>query len=351
MPEDFNGSGVIANKKILKSQNVIIDAIQKQKVAIIALLVVMAIITFIQPNFFTWGNMFDIVRVVSIKGIMAIGMTKVLLTGGIDLSIGSTFALSGVVAASLSYGAQSLFVTSNMVTLPFFGVIIAALGVGALIGLINGLVITYMRIEPFIATLAMMSFARGLTYLYSGGFPINFTPMPPSFAWIGQGGIGFLPVPSLFFILTILVGAYLLRYTAYGRSLYAIGGNRESARLSGIHVKKNICLTYVLMGVLAGFSGAIMTSRVASASPIAGMGYEMDVIAGVVIGGTLQSGGRGSIFGTVIGVFIFGVIENGLNIIGIPTYYKLIIKGLIIVIAIGSKAIVPKLVKKGGKKI
>ncbi len=224
-----------------------------------------------------------------------------------------------------------------------------AILIGAAIGAVNGLIITKMKVEPFIATLAMMSFARGLTYLYTGGYPINFKPMPANFSWVGQGFLGATPAPSVFFVLFILAGGFLLRYTGLGRSLYAIGGNPQAARLSGVNVNRNVCLTYMLMGALAAIAGVIMASRVASASPIAGEGYEMDVIAGVVIGGTLLTGGRGSIFGTVIGVFIFGVIENGLNIIGVPTYYKLIIKGLILVMAIGYKSVVPLVSKRRAK--
>ena len=166
-----------------------------------------------------------------------------------------------------------------------------------------------MKVEPFIATLAMMTFARGVTYLYTGGYPINFKPLPDDFAWLGKGEILGIPVPAVVFILVIAARSARL-YTAYGRSLFAIGGNKEAARLSGIATEKNLCVTYILMGVLSGLAGIIMTSRVASASAVAGESYEMDVIAGVVLGGTLQTGGKGSVAGSVIGVFVFGVIEK-----------------------------------------
>lgn len=306
-----------------------------------ALLLLMVIMSVIAPNFLSQGNLLDILRVNSIKGIMSIAMTLVLLTGGIDLSVGSTFAVSGAVTASLIMGGYSDYITSNLFKCNTYLAILIGLGAAALIGLINGLVITRLKVEPFIATLAMMIFARGITYLYTGGYPINFKPIPDDFAWFGKGYVGAIPSPAIIFLLVVLGGGWLLKYTAFGRSLYAIGGNRETARLSGIPVKRNICLTYVLMGVMAGLAGIIMTSRVASASAVAGESYEMDVIAGVVLGGTLQSGGKGSVFGTVIGIFIFGVIENGLNILGMPTYFKLIIKGIVIIIAVGGSYLLP----------
>lgn len=321
-------------------------ALRPHAVILSALAVLMIVMSIVAPNFLTAGNLLDIVRVNSIKGIMCIGMTMVLLTGGIDLSVGSIFAVSGAVTASLIQGSYSDYITSNLLKCNIVLAVLAGLTVGALLGLVNGFVISKMKVEPFIATLAMMTFARGVTYLYTGGYPINFKPIPKSFAWFGKGYVWKIPVPALIFFLVIAGGWFLLRYTKFGRSLFAIGGNREAARLSGISISRNICLTYMVMGILSGLAGIIMTSRVASASAVAGESYEMDVIAGVVLGGTLQSGGKGTILGTVIGVFLFGVIENGLNILGLPTYFKLIIKGLVIILAIGGRHLVPG--KKGG---
>lgn len=323
------------------------QGIRPHRMILLALALLMVIMSAVAPNFLSQGNMLDIVRVNSIKGIMSIAMTLVLLTGGIDLSVGSTFAVSGAVAASLIAGGYSDYITSQVFKCNVYGAILIALAAAALIGLVNGVVITKMKVEPFIATLAMMIFARGITYLYTGGYPINFKPIPEEFAWLGKGYLGPIPAPAVIFAAVVLAGGYLLKYTSFGRSLFAIGGNREAARLSGIRVERNICLTYVLMGVLSGLAGIIMTSRVASASAVAGESYEMDVIAGVVLGGTSQMGGKGSVFGTVIGIFIFGVIENGLNILGLPTYFKLIIKGLVIILAIGCRYMIPE--KKKGK--
>ncbi len=323
-------------------------ALKPHLIIIVALMLLMVIMSAVAPNFLTKGNLLDILRVNSIKGIMSIAMTLVLLTGGIDLSVGSTFAVSGAVTASLLVGSYSDYITSNLFKCNTGLAIIIGLLAGALIGLVNGLVITRLKVEPFIATLAMMIFARGITYLYTGGYPINFKPIPDAYAWLGKGYVGAVPVPAVVFGLVVLGGGWLLKYTSFGRSLFAIGGNRETARLSGIRVERNICITYVLMGVMAGLAGIIMSSRVASASAVAGDSYEMDVIAGVVLGGTLQSGGKGSVIGTVIGIFIFGIIENGLNILGLPTYFKLIIKGLVIIIAVGGRYLIPEQ-KKGGR--
>lgn len=324
--------------------------LRKHAVTLAALILLMVVMSLTAPNFLTRGNLLDIVRVNSIKGIMSIAMTFVLLTGGIDLSVGSTFALSGAVAASMIAGGYSDYVTSNLWKCNTFLAIGIALLAAGLIGLANGLIITKLKVEPFIATLAMMIFARGLTYLYTGGYPVNFKPIPEDFAWFGKGYLGAIPAPAVFFAVTAAAGGWILRYTAFGRSLFAIGGNREASGLSGLPVEKNICMTYVIMGVMSGLAGIIMTSRVASASAVAGESYEMDVIAGVVLGGTLQSGGKGSVLGTVIGIFIFGVIENGLNILGLPTYFKLLIKGLVIILAVGGRYLAPEKKMKHGKK-
>lgn len=335
-------------KNIILSRAV--RGLRPHAVTLAALVILILLMSFLAPNFLTSGNLIDIIRINSIKGIMCIGMTFVLLTGGIDLSVGAVFAVSGAVAASFISGSYSDYVTSNLFKCSTVIAVLIGLAAAAVLGLINGIVISKMKVEPFIATLAMMTFARGVTYLYTGGYPINFKPLPDDFAWLGKGAVFGIPVPALIFILVIAGGGFLLKYTAYGRSLFAIGGNSEAARLSGVSTEKNLCVTYVIMGVLSGLSGIIMTSRVASASAVAGESYEMDVIAGVVLGGTLQTGGKGSVTGTVIGIFVFGVIENGLNILGLPTYFKLIIKGLVIILALGGRYIVPRKRKEGKTK-
>lgn len=342
-----------AEKKKLQKNNIlstVVRGVKPHAVILAALILLIVLMSFLAPNFLTPGNMIDIIRINSIKGIMCIGMTFVLLTGGIDLSVGAIFAVSGAVAASFISGSYSDYVTSQIFKCNTLLAILIGLAAAAVLGLINGIVISKMKVEPFIATLAMMTFARGITYLYTGGYPINFKPLPDDFAWFGKGDVLGVPVPAVIFILIIAGGGFILRYTSYGRSLFAIGGNRVAARLSGIETDRNLCITYVIMGVLSGLAGIIMTSRVASASAVAGESYEMDVIAGVVLGGTLQTGGKGSVAGTVIGVFVFGVIENGLNILGLPTYFKLIIKGLVIILALGGRYILPERKKEGNTK-
>lgn len=336
-----------SNTRLTRTSKLFAD-IRPHLFLLMVLAILMIALTFTAPNFLTKGNLMDILRVNSIKGIMSIGMTLVLLTGGIDLSVGSVFAFSGAVAASFVMGSYSDYPTSQVLKMPVLAAVLLALAAGGLLGMINGVVVTRLKVEPFITTLAMMTFARGLTYLYTGGYPINFKPMPEMFAWFGKGYVAGLPTPTFLFIVVSLVMMYVLKYTTFGRSLYAIGGNRETARLSGLKVESNITLVYTIMGVLSGLAGVIMTSRVAAAAASAGESYEMDVIASVVLGGTLQSGGKGTILGTVIGIFIFGVIENGMNILGMPTYYKLLIKGAVIILALGYRVMAQG--KKGKRR-
>jgi ribose/xylose/arabinose/galactoside ABC-type transport system permease subunit len=265
-------------------------------------------------------------------------MTIVILTGGIDLSVGSTFALAAVVTASLIPGSFSDAPFALGLHLPVPLAILVGLAVGTVIGFVNGFIIAKSRVEPFIVTLATMAFVRGLTYLFTGGFPTIFRPMPPEFEWVGQGYVLGLPTPTIFFALVIAIGIWITRRTTFGRSVYAIGGNEEASRLSGIKVQWIKIHAYSLMGALAGLSGIILSSRVAAAQPTAGLTYELDVIAAVVIGGTSLLGGRGSIMSTVLGVFILGVISNGLNIVGVPTYYQYVIKGLLLIFAVGLDA-------------
>lgn len=315
-----------------------LSRLSDQLVPGVFLLILIAGLSLLSPNFLSLSNFLDIARVVSIIGIMAVGMTLVILTGGIDLSVGATFALAAVVTASFIPGSFSDAPTSVGLDLPVPLAIAAGLIAGALIGLVNGFIIAKSRVEAFIVTLATMAFVRGLTYLYTGGFPTLFRPMPPAFEWVGQGYVFGLPTPTIFFALVIAMGLWITRRTTFGRSIYALGGNEEAARLSGINVQRVKIQAYTLMGALAALSGIILSSRVAAAQPTAGLSYELDVIAGVVIGGTSLLGGRGSVMSTVLGVFILGVISNGLNVIGVPTYYQYVAKGLLLIIAVGLDA-------------
>ena len=299
------------------------------------LLALVIVLGLIAPGFFSIGNFLDVTRVVSIIGIMAVGMTFVILTGGIDLSVGSTFALAGAITSALVVGAysDSPFVTDFRLPVP--AAIAVGLAVGAGVGFLNGTIIAKTRIEPFMATLGTMIFVRGLVYLVTGGYPVLFeSPIDPGFGWLGQGYVLGLPTPTVFFAAVIVVCWWISQRTTFGRGVYATGGNEQAAWLSGIDVGRTRVLAYTLLGGLAALSGIILSSRVAAGSPVAGIGYELDVIAGVVIGGTSLFGGRGTIVGTVIGVFILGVITNALNILGVSTDIQYITRGLLLVTAV-----------------
>ena len=249
-------------------------------------------------------------------------MTFVILTGGIDLSVGSILALSGIVCAGLM---------KNHSVAPFIA-ILAALGVGITLGLVNGLLITIGKIAPFVVTLGMTTIARGLTLIYSKGYPIS--GFDSKFRQLGGGYILGIPIPVLIFLSMIALGWFFLNHTRLGRYTYAIGGNEETVKLSGINVKFFKTLVYMIVGLMAGLSSIILASRLNSAEAVAGQGYELDVIAAVVIGGTSLSGGRGSIIGTLIGALLIGTINNGMNLLGISPYFQQVVKGLLIIGAV-----------------
>jgi len=288
---------------------------------IFAFVIICIALSFLSPAFLRVTNILNVIRQTSIYGIMAVGITFVILTGGIDLSVGSMLALSGIVlAGSIKAG------------LPLFPVILLTLAVGTAAGLVNGLVITQGKITPFVATLGMMSIARGLTLIYSKGYPIS--GFSAEFRFIGGGSVFGLPFPIILFLITILIAWLVLNHTKFGRYTYAIGGNEETVKLSGINVNFYKTLVYMTSGLTAGLSALILTARLNSAEPIAGTGYELDVIAAVVIGGTSLNGGRGTVWGTLIGALLIGVINNGMNLLGISPYFQLIVRGLIIIFAV-----------------
>ncbi len=284
----------------------------------IAFIVVIVILSIICPSFLTWKNLLNIVRKSSIHGVMAIGMTFVILTAGIDLSVGSVLALTGVLCAGFEHAG-----------LPVVVIVIATLGIGAVIGSVNGLIITKGKVTPFVVTLGMMSVARGLAHIYTDGQPIS--GFGERFRYIGGGDFFYVPVPIIIFIFTLLIAALILRDTRLGRYTYAIGGNEEAVWLSGINVDRFKIAVYAISGLTAALGAVILTSRLNAGESIAGVGYELDVIASVVIGGTSLMGGRGSVWGTFIGALLIGVIDNGMNLLIIPAYWQLIVKGSIIV--------------------
>ncbi|OBR63588.1 ribose ABC transporter permease [Paenibacillus oryzae] len=289
---------------------------------LIGLCIIIIILIIASPNFLTLNNILNIFRQVSINALIAFGMTFVILTGGIDLSVGAILALSGALTAGMMGAGVD----------PMTAVLIGVLA-GGVMGAINGLLITKARIAPFIATLATMTIFRGLALVYTDGRPITGFNSE-AFTMIGGGYFFGVPVPVI--LMLILFGGlfFVLRKTTFGRNVYAIGGNEEAARLSGIKTGRFKVYVYTLTGVLSALAGIILTSRLNSAQANAGMGYELDAIAAVVLGGTSLSGGRGWIVGTLIGALIIGVLNNGLNLLGVSSFYQQVVKGLVILLAV-----------------
>ena len=289
--------------------------------SLIGLALLCVIITFVSPAFMTLSNITNVFTQVSTNAIIAVGMTFVILTGGIDLSVGSTVAISGAFAASIIKS------TNNV----FLAIIVAGI-VGIVIGLINGLLISKGKLQAFIATLATMTIFRGVTLVFTNGTPIS--KLSESFVNIGNGKLGFIPIPVVITVIVFIIAVYVLTETRFGRYLYALGGNEDSARLSGINTNKIKTLVYVISGFASSIAGVIIASRIGSASPNAGTGFELDAIAAVVIGGTSLAGGEGRITGTLIGALIIGVLNNGLNLMNVSPFYQSIVKGLVILIAV-----------------
>lgn len=303
--------------------------------ALIFLIVLCVIFAVLEPVFLKPVNIFNVLRQVSIYGLLAIGMTFVILTAGIDLSVGSLLALAGLVAAAVEKGSTGLLTGAAAGEASGYGLpaaVAAAVTVGLLGGLLQGLAISKLKVPPFIVTLGGLSAFRGAALVFSGGQPIS--AFREEYRWWGQGMVGPVPVPVIIFLVFAVIAFVVLRYTKYGRRIYAVGGNQEAARLSGLNVDRLILSVYVIIGFFAGLSGYILSARLNSAEQVAGVGYELTVIAGVVIGGTSLFGGEGGVFGTVIGVLLIGVLANGLTLLNVSSYYQQIIIGLIIVFAV-----------------
>ncbi|MCG7630019.1 ribose ABC transporter permease [Epibacterium sp. MM17-32] len=289
---------------------------------LIGLIVVSILMGFASENFFSVSNIMNVLRQVSIVGILAVGMTFVILTGGIDLSVGAVMALSGTLAAGLMV---------NM-AMPGWVGLLAGLGVGVGLGLFNGAMVAWGRMPAIIVTLATMGIARGLGLLYSGGYPIS--GIPSWISWFGIGRIGIVPVPVIAMVVIYALAWVLLQRTAFGRHVYAIGGNELAAKLSGVKTQFIKLSVYGISGLTSAFAALILTGRLMSGQPNAGVGFELDAIAAVVLGGTAIAGGRGLILGTLIGAVLLGILNNGLNLMGINPYLQDVIKGLIILLAI-----------------
>ncbi|EEW26183.1 ABC transporter permease [Rhodobacter ferrooxidans] len=297
---------------------------------LVALVLVCVILAFANEYFLTTRNLVNVLRQTSINGILAIGMTFVILTRGIDLSVGSVVALAGVVSASFATTATTAMVPGG----PYPAVFALAIGVlvGVVCGLINGVIVAFFRVPSFVATLGMLSAARGLTLLYAGGKPVP--ALTDSFRYIGTESILGVPMPVVLFALVFFASLWVLTSTRFGRHVYAAGGNPHAARVSGVNVNRVRLLVYVISGGLAGAAGMILAARTGSALTQAGIAYELDAIAAVVIGGTSLSGGVGKVTGTLIGALLIAVVNNGLDLMGVESYYQQVIKGMLIVAAV-----------------
>ncbi|MEZ5861496.1 MAG: ABC transporter permease [Geminicoccaceae bacterium] len=303
---------------------------------LIFLLVLMGVFALLEPRFLSPLNLFNVMRQVSIYGLLAIGMTFVILTRGIDLSVGSLLAFAGLVAAAVAKGGfESRFAVGTAAEAAGYGwflAMLAALAVGTVCGGLQGLAITRLKVPPFVVTLGGMSAFRGAALLFAGGGPIS--GFDDGYRWWGQGYVGPIPVPVVIFAIAAVIAAIALRYTRFGRNVYAVGGNPEAARLSGLDVDRITLSVYVIIGFMAGLGGFVLSARLNSAEAVAGLTYELTVIAGVVIGGTSLFGGIGTIFGTVIGTLLIGVLLNGLVLNNVSSYVQQIIIGVIIVLAV-----------------
>tara|TARA_Y100001960_G_scaffold306149_1_gene361027 strand:+ start:1293 stop:2276 length:984 start_codon:yes stop_codon:yes gene_type:complete len=308
-----------SGKKLLSKEWLI-----EQK-SLIALLFLIVVVSFLNPNFFTVDNILNILRQTSVNAIIAVGMTLVILTAGIDLSVGSVLALCGAFAASLI-----------AMEVPVLIAVPTALVAGAALGAISGIIIAKGKVQAFIATLVTMTLLRGVTMVYTDGRPIStgFTDTADAFAWFGTGYALGIPVPVWLMVIVFAAAWFLLNHTRFGRYVYALGGNESATRLSGIDVDRVKIGVYAICGLLAALAGIIITSRLSSAQPTAGMGYELDAIAAVVLGGTSLMGGKGRIMGTLIGALIIGFLNNALNLLDVSSYYQMIAKAVVILLAV-----------------
>lgn len=285
------------------------------------LILILFVASFLSESFLSFMNITNLARQVSIIGIIGVGMTFVILTGGIDLSVGTNVAMTGALAATIVQKTQS-------VTL---GIVVAIL-VGGSIGMVNGTLITKAKLPPFIVTLGTMVLLRGMVLVFTQGSPI--ATKSQSFNFIGKGYILGLPLPVIILLGVYAAGFIILKYTKFGRTVYGVGGNEEASRLSGINTSLSITKVYVISGILAGLAGLILTGRLGSAQPTAGTGYELDAIAAVILGGTSLSGGVGSVLATLAGVTILGVLDNILVLMNVNPFASDIVKGTVIILAV-----------------
>ena len=305
------------------------DILQKYGALFTLILVVLAL-AIISPDFRTMDNFMKLLRQASVNGLIAFGMTAVILTGGIDLSVGSTLAVSSLVCAMMMKAGIDPIVS-----------MIAALALGIGLGCISGVLVTKGRLQPFIATLITMTVYRGLTLILSGGKPVSNLiaagdtgASAAVFSGFGKGMLWEIPVPVIIFAICFVIFLFVLSRTVTGRRIYATGSNEKAARLAGVNTDSIKLFVYAISGMFAAIGGLVILSRLGSAQPTAGQGYELDAIAAVALGGTSMSGGRGTLYGTLIGVLIIAVLNNGLNILDVSSYYQDVVKGVVILLAV-----------------
>jgi len=304
------------------SRNAVTEAIRANLGIIVVIAIIGAVLSLLSPVFLSPYNLRTVLLEITTNMYIALGMTLVMILGGIDLSVGSIVAMSG----TLTVG----FMAFNHVPLPI--AVALGLALGGVTGLLNGLIVAYFKLPSFIVTLGMLNVARGVAYVYSGGHSTRM--MDPIFTDIGSGYLWVLPLPVVYMIVLIGVFVVLLNRTKFGTYVYAIGGNRESARLSGVPIKKVEIATFAISGFLAAFAGLVLSARMFSGQPSVGIGYELDAIAACVLGGASLAGGIGRISGTLFGAIVIGIISNGLVLINVSSFWQLIVKGVIILIAV-----------------
>jgi len=302
---------------------VIVNTLKKY-VSVVSLVVLVAVVTIVNPAFVDLGNILNVFKQITVNGLIAYGMTFVILSAGIDLSVGSIVGLTGIILGLLIKSGVSDALA-----------ILVALVLGVLLGTVNGVLIAKIKLQPFIATLSTMAMYRGLTMIISNAIPyMDLNKTAPLLDAFSQGQILGVPVPMLIFFLFLFILYVVLQKTVFGKGVYAIGGNETVARLSSVPVDRVKTTVYAISGFLCALAGVILTSRLSSAQPTAGEGFEMDAIAAVVIGGTSMSGGKGKIVGTFLGVIIIGVLNNALNILGVSAFYQQFVKGVVILLAV-----------------
>lgn len=301
--------------------NTVISSSLRKLGPLFALLVIVIIISMASPVFLQPNNLMNIIVQVAVIAVIASGATFIILTGGIDLSVGAVMAFSGVLAAGVMRGTGSVFLA-----------IVTCIGVSILFGVLTGVLVTFGKIPSFVATLGTMSIARGLSFVFTGGKPIS--GFPDSFRFMGAGSAFGIPMMFITTIILYILLNFVLKKTPFGRITLALGSNEEATKLTGIRTRKYKIYVYTLAGVLTGIASLMYLGRINSGHPNSGQGYELDAIAAVVIGGTSLSGGKGTILGTIIGALIMGVIRNGLNLLNIDPYFQSVVLGVVIILAV-----------------